>query len=308
MRKTKRNPLLLACMLVALLGIWSGCQRCDDPADPACRNYDPCYEVGPVSAKFNMFEKTRGWHDRLPIHKTLNAWNSLILEAEQELDSYEWYVGDEATPRTGRTITIQFGGNPYGRIPIKLIVKGKPNLACDPNDDGIDSVQKEVFVTSVDDLPIQGRFKGRNTHLPDETPFEVEILIMPEWKYLDTTYYPLDPALLPAHVEMRYYIRNFPRGTPNAAKFNNRYGADWTKDKIFRYRPMSMFEGGEGFFFTDQNGGGQFNYFPEGYGYLSSDYDSLTIHYGIVDSNAYWKEPLEIVNADTIYTFIGIRQ
>ncbi|MEL6634051.1 MAG: hypothetical protein AAFQ83_21475, partial [Bacteroidota bacterium] len=128
------------------------------------------------------------------------------------------------------------------------------------------------------------------------------------WKYLDTTAYPLDPDLLPAHVEMRYYIRNFPRGTPNAATLSQRYGVTLTQEKVFRAGPTSRFEGGEGFFFTDQNGGGQFNYFPEGYGYLSSDYDSLTIHYGIIDSNAFWKEPLEIVSTDTTYTFIGIRQ
>ena len=298
-------------LLTALLGLlaWSGCKRCDDPSNPECRNYDPCYVQGPVSAEFSMWEKAGlGWPEALPIHRSVSARNRLILRAEQELDSYEWYIGDEAEPRTGPEVVVSFGWVPRGRIPIRLIARGEPNLACDPDDDGIDTVDKEVFVLDFEDLPIAGRYRGRHTHRIGEKPFEVEILRMAEWRYLDTTQFPTPPD----YATMVYYVKNLPNGTPNAVKFNQTYGTNHTQDRIYRAAPLSAMVGAEGLYLPmEGSGNGWYGYAPEGYGYLSADYDSLTIHYTMLDSTLYWAESAQgvfpYVRTDTV-TFIGIRQ
>jgi len=47
--------LLLFTALLSLLA-WSGCKRCDDPTDPECENYDPCYVANPLSPDFSIEE------------------------------------------------------------------------------------------------------------------------------------------------------------------------------------------------------------------------------------------------------------
>ncbi|MDX1906977.1 MAG: hypothetical protein SF053_08060, partial [Bacteroidia bacterium] len=91
----------LICLPVLALLVWGGC-KCDDPTNPECKNYDPCYVQGAVSAEFTMEESHTFWPDRMPIFRSVSANNRVVLRAIQELDSYEWQVGTEPTPRTGR--------------------------------------------------------------------------------------------------------------------------------------------------------------------------------------------------------------
>jgi hypothetical protein len=170
--------------------VWGGCNRCEDPANPECKNYDPCYGQGTVSAEFTTEEGSTFWPHRLPVFRSVLASNRLVLRAVQELDSYEWQVGAEPTPRTGREITVSFGWVAYGRVPIRLIARGTPNLACDPDDDGIDTVTREIMVLDREESPISGRFFGRHTHLPAEQGFEVEIKVRPAIPYMDSLTYP----------------------------------------------------------------------------------------------------------------------
>lgn len=168
-----------------------GCNRCDDPANPECRNYDPCFVRGAVSAEFEMYENSMWWPEQLPVDSQINSCNALVLTAKQDLDSYEWQIGTEPTPRMGRTVTVTFGCAPFNRIAIRLIVKGQPNLACDPDDDGIDTVMKYVAVRPFDSLMIAGRFKGRHTHIQEEEDFVVEIRMRPDRPYMDSVPPPL---------------------------------------------------------------------------------------------------------------------
>lgn len=54
---------------------------------------------------------------------------------------------------------------------------------------------------------------------------------------------------------------------------------------------------------------GWYSYAPEGYGRLSTDGDSLTIRYTILDSVQFFATPpLYVRNEQDTLTFIGIRQ
>ncbi len=291
MLKSLFSSLGLA-MLLAMAA--SGCDRCDDPTNPECRNYDPCLVQGAVSAEFEMFENGFGWPEQLPVVGQINSCNTLVLTASQDLDSYEWLIGLEPTPRLGRTVTVTFECTPFNRIAIRLIVKGQPNLACDPNDDGIDTVIKYVAVRPSDSLMIGGRFRGRHTHIQEEDDFVVEIRMRPDRPYMA---FPPPPS-----ATWNYYIMNLPKGTPRPM-----WGG--TTEEIYTiWSPLRLNPGGEGFWMpADENG--WYSYAPEGYGAISADGDSLTIRYTILDSVQFWATPPAYSrNKQDTLTFIGIRQ
>jgi hypothetical protein len=231
MNKTCIIPLILVVGFAAFTT--SGCKRCDDPSDPDCKNYDPCFVQGAVSAEFELFEKGFGWPDQLPVRRQINACNSVILRAKQELDSYEWYIGSELNPRTGRQVTVSFGCTPYGQIPIRLVVKGPPNLICDPNDDGIDTLVRDLFVLRSDSLPISGKFRGRHQHIQEEE-FVVEIRLRPNRPYMDS----IPP---PPYATWNYYVMNLPNRTPRP-----QWGvsSDWIYTQI---SPLGTLPGGKDF-------------------------------------------------------------
>ncbi len=289
------KTLLYAIGLAMLLAMaTSGCDRCDDPANPECRNYDPCLVQGAVSAEFEMFEKHLFWPEELPVNGKISAGNSVILRARQELDSYEWYVGQELNPRLGKEVEVSFGGVPYNRIQIRLVVKGTPNLACDPNDDGIDTVIRNLEVIDPELLPISGKFKGRHQHIQEED-FVIEIRLRPNRPYMDSV-----PP--PPFATWNYYLMNLPKGTPRP-----QWGvsSEWIYTQI---SPLGLLRGGEGFWMTG-GGNGWYCYEPDGYGLLSSDGDSLTIRYTILDSVQFFATPpLYVRNESDTLTFIGIRQ
>jgi len=62
-------------------------------------------------------------------------------------ESYEWQVGTEAKPRTGKRIKVGFSSSVVPSSPIKVtcIAKKKPDNKCFPNDNGIDSITKFIY-------------------------------------------------------------------------------------------------------------------------------------------------------------------
>lgn len=307
----KKSPLRLRPALYSLytfipfllLLVFTGCKPCDDPTDPECKNYDPCYVQGAVSAEFSMQEKGFGWFESLEITNSVSANNNLILVAEQELESYEWQIGTEPNPRLGRTSTVYFGGTPYEKIAIRLIAKGTPNLACDPLDDGIDTLTKEIQVVKYEELPISGKFKGRHVHLPNEEEFEIEIRLRPEPPRMNLA----DP---PPYASWGYFLMNLPKGTPwFPARFNV------TKEHVFTtLAPLGVLPGAQGFILPSSYNG-YYSFEPKGRAVLSPGNDSIIIQYTTLDTMLFKSTVLQIeqtipqlVRTTDTLTFIGIRQ
>ncbi len=187
--------LVMLCLGLLLL---SGC-RCDDPADPDCRNYDPCFGQEETRADFEMFELTE-WGDTLktPTGKIAHGKSLLLVATQKDIEEYQWKIGSDTTIRKGKEVCISFG-QPYGEIQITLIVKKTPDQICFPHDDGADTLRKAIDVVSIQDLPIWGIYKGYNEDQPDHI-FEVEIK-------LDTVFNGGSSFL----IENMY---NFPEGCP----------------------------------------------------------------------------------------------
>ncbi len=193
--KTQYAILALICASFFTL---SSC-KCDDPADPACRNYDPCYELEATSAEFEILELT-DWGDTLetPTGRIAHGKSLLLIASQEGLEEYLWKIGSDTTLRRGKEVCVSFW-QPYGDIPITLMVKKIPDLACFPNDDGKDTIQKVIKVVSSTDLPIWGVYKGYNQDQPDHL-FEIEIR--------------LDSTLNGGSFFILANMYNFPEGCP----------------------------------------------------------------------------------------------
>jgi hypothetical protein len=95
-------------------------------------------------------------------------------------DSLEWHIGSEIIKNETAIYRTDFPDN--SDIPITLIVWGKPNKQCFPNDNGIDTLTKVYHFTSRKDRLI-GTFRGAFTDVPGhKDTFEFRIFYDPNNK------------------------------------------------------------------------------------------------------------------------------
>ena len=156
------------------------CPPCDDPTNPECGNYDPCFGKNRVSADFYMYENhgglnpDKGW-DYYDTDTLLGQ--SVLLVAKEEFEpywsevNYTWIIGAETISGTDKKSITRNSFPTNERIQVTLIVNKKPHLDCYPDDDGIDTVTRYmVFPYGTDLVPKwQGEYIGHTTDKPNET-------------------------------------------------------------------------------------------------------------------------------------------
>jgi hypothetical protein len=154
--------------LLTFNGCKDDCPKCDDPTNPECENYDPCWDKKPVTADFEM-------SDLFPIAPPdgIPEWNPDVVFARGRIGfkakvdfeifsdvKYTWLLGSEVInePYFERLFNeTQEGEN---NIPVTLIIEAEPNLACFPNDDGRDTIVKFIrFVNRPCEFATTGDFK-----------------------------------------------------------------------------------------------------------------------------------------------------
>jgi hypothetical protein len=148
-------------------------EPCTDPLDPNCVTYHPCNGQDPTSADFFIYENPPvsipTWV-QWKTYDTDTAFTSTTFYAKQsDASRYEWWIGSETQPRFGWKQSVIF---PSGRATyrIRLIVHKTPNLACNPTDKGIDTVDRyftRLKNTDVHLLPYFGHHVGVSTEFPD---------------------------------------------------------------------------------------------------------------------------------------------
>ena len=219
----KSLPVYL-CVLI-LIGLVSCNKDCNDPGNPDCPNYDPCCGLSPVNAGFTISELRTIDHDSIVAY----GLDTLRIETDTVIDpgfvvfeanykgatEYKWQIGDEANPRYGKKIGILFNSQSDPdfnlTIDIKLTIKDDPNLACFPDDNGIDSLIKPLTIVPRNQAAIFGEWEGSSTEFPDET-------------YTIT----LDTFTANPQGNL-YFFQNFPDSCENGAELGLMYsGATWT--------------------------------------------------------------------------------
>ncbi len=267
MKKTLFSAIGLA-MLLAMAA--SGCDRCDDPTNPECRNYDPCLVQGAVSAEFDMFEvvhsgSVRNWEVEVTTGKLAHRRPLRLVGLDSGEVSHEWIIGLEPSARRGQTQVISFW-DWRGTVKITHIVTGTPRTACFPNDDGIDTVVKTIQVLDYDEnLPIIGTFRGYLKIEPAKL-FDMEVLFNPDRNWIE--------------------VINLPDGCTGA---------------------LGVLSGANGVLilssnvYYDECWG-----ISQGLGQLSANRDTLTIPFNYKDPDSLALTPQKFIERST--TFIGIRQ
>jgi hypothetical protein len=132
-------------LLIAIPFLNSCCKKCQDPSNSDCENYDPCFSEKPVSASFKIFETTDSPPELWKDYETDTIADSAIFIASLEGAEYKWIIG--AGTYEGKKLSLEFIGVPdKSNIPVTLIVKKTPNKGCNPNDDGIDTITRNLFI------------------------------------------------------------------------------------------------------------------------------------------------------------------
>jgi hypothetical protein len=205
--------------LITLIGLLAllvhGCKPCDDVTDPECPNYDPCYEVIPTSAEFDMIEViSRRTPIEIPIVTGKHLYIHTLRLAPKDTTpglKHQWIIGREPTPREQDIEFVTFSSLNIGRsITITHIVESEARTGCFPEDDGRDTVVKEVQIVGYlpdytpdglyTPLPIHGVYTGHMTFAP-EREFTMGI----EW---------VDSETVPGNTSYTQLV-NFPEGCFN---------------------------------------------------------------------------------------------
>lgn len=178
--------LLALCLLVFIAIYTTACckDRCQDPSNPACENYDACYGRTTLSADFNI----RNYY-RINDYSTFNSITDTILfgpeggggvvnciakDTLSDIYDYSWRIGTDN--RRWRTASFALGfdyaDNPsllYSTLPITLTVRKHPLTNCSTDVDTVVTVTKNVYFTGEYEALYVGTYEFQEKTPPFQT-------------------------------------------------------------------------------------------------------------------------------------------
>lgn len=165
--------------------------KCDDPRNPDCINYNPCFGAEKTSAYFTMTENIRpilsnSWFKSDTIRyetDTCTDYNLITIRCTQKTDSI-WWIFDDNYMRPSWQQQQQFnvrftlgGGLPVLEpewVKITCIVKNNKPNPCFPEDDGIDTFTRYMVFMPPFKTGFDGTYRGSFDYKPDSV-FEFDI-------------------------------------------------------------------------------------------------------------------------------------
>lgn len=162
---------------------------CQDPSNPDCENYDPCYGKRPT-ADFTM-KQWGGWainpNDSVPEDCDTILLHGIRVQALMEnAGSYSWKIGTDSREFNDSELRMTFSDfkndesnlNPnnstyYKPIPITLTVRNPEGKCVSTPDTTIQKTRNLVFVSKYEPDPFRGKYVGKiNNEIVDR---EIEI-------------------------------------------------------------------------------------------------------------------------------------
>lgn len=166
-QRIETNAMKNLLLFTALLGLlaWSGCKQCDDPTNPECENYDPCYVTNPLSPDFSIEEVVGITLQASFFTDTVltNGFSSVRFTAMHGYQSYSWQIGTDDREFTDRVVSLQFL-DPIGTISVRLIAKKydwQLDPTCRPDDDGLDTMVRQLTVVKRKETCVEGTYFGQ---------------------------------------------------------------------------------------------------------------------------------------------------
>lgn len=152
---------------------------CEDPNNPDCENYDPCYNYKPANADFGIYELLSSYESETD---TIYNFNKVLFKPKNKQDKVTWILGAE-TISTDQLVRESF---PAGQISVTMIAEMNANNCITPEQQ-FDTITKTFFVIQIpldsNDYkasPWWGTWEGANTDAPNET-FTVSWGFINEW-------------------------------------------------------------------------------------------------------------------------------
>jgi hypothetical protein len=157
---------MLISIILSLLFVM-GCKKdeqpCCDPSNPECPNYDPCYGIKPLSAKFDMAYTNNLLNS--PIYWPDSTFVGYYIDFISHLDlpqvEHRWYVGAEKIEGV-RAVSRNFKFVPRpATIEITHVIEYDSNTLCIDEDGGYDSVTQSFYlINKRSELKTVGTFRG----------------------------------------------------------------------------------------------------------------------------------------------------
>ncbi len=154
-------------ILIIFIAFSSCRKKCYDASNSECENYNPCFGAEATSADFkieeNMYATKRFYECDTCIHRTL------YFTAKQELDSYQWRIGNDPRLFGGKKFAMEFEKQ-MQFVDVQLIGwKKEPDQKCFPKDSGGDTVKKRVYFYKNEEWPVLGKYNGYYESNPNDT-------------------------------------------------------------------------------------------------------------------------------------------
>jgi hypothetical protein len=166
---------IAASVLVGMLLVVLACKKIEQPE---MANNNNCDCLNEVSAEFKVGQMFQdkfveldtihmylGYYNGFPELLT-NCFVNFSAKIENAI-SYEWQVGNNSIVQTDKDFGLFFSDT-IGTIPVRLIVHSKTNKICFPDDDGIDTVVKNITIMTMPNPPLFGKYKGYHLDSPNE--------------------------------------------------------------------------------------------------------------------------------------------
>jgi hypothetical protein len=180
-----KNLPLLTIPLLALLAL-GACkkEKCKDPSNPKCENYDPCYGKKAPSADFAI--EGNAWHMNVYNGQANFSIEDSIFRptisgirfiAKEDNAKYKWKLGSETIEQKGFTRT--FHNTPYGHFTATLTIEKEVDNICFPDYTGFATVTKRFETRPLYLFPIMGKYRvlfegNKDSSIVEIRPYETE--------------------------------------------------------------------------------------------------------------------------------------
>ena len=209
MKIIRQLRILHLTVMIAIMGLMGCKQKCYDPQNPDCENYDPCFGSTKPTANFKI-RQWNGWAvetnpDSMEFCDTIIGTCAKFYANYKDGKSYLWKVGSDVTEFKGKTLEICFNdycgddlnkqsvnSNYYKPIEISLMIVSEPNLKnkigiCHAlSDTQLITTKKLVFAKN-NFLNVVGEFEG--TILGESTKRKVKVLYYYDKSVMQPFYY-----------------------------------------------------------------------------------------------------------------------
>ncbi|NUM30966.1 MAG: hypothetical protein HUU47_01425 [Bacteroidetes bacterium] len=155
---------------------------CNDPSNPDCKNYDPCYGKEPANASFHFYRDLSNeygkYHyktDTIEMYEGGSMTGVIFKVEDKNVDSCWWTVGQDTRVFTQKEFYLTFNlwNSP---IPVKLIVDKHNAKNCNPDKPIRDTSTKILTLMPLGSSNIYGRYFGYLDGNKDDTA-TVQVLL-----------------------------------------------------------------------------------------------------------------------------------